>query len=108
MSEQHTAGPWTVTGREHTAGWGLCVSAGNLIIAQMRGPRGAEKDANARLISIAPALLNLLEALIPIAEAGVGVYLDEHSNAEERPGHRDGLLASIEDARDAVAVARGA
>lgn len=106
-----TPGPWTlladdgyrVNGREVYNR----VVAGDRDVARVAGI-AADKhgDANARLIAAAPDLLAALRALLPLAERGRASVLSESSD-EERSGHADGFDATIEDARAAIAKARG-
>jgi len=60
----HTPGPWLVRPAEVTSGWGLCVGNGKHIVAQLKGPAGAEKVANARLIAAAPEMLEALQGML--------------------------------------------
>lgn len=59
---KHTPGPWEIIPGERTSGWGDCIAAYDKIVASMRGRRSAERDANARLIAVAPKMLEALRA----------------------------------------------
>lgn len=72
----HTPGPWEYRNREYDD-WGV-VRAGNCILCQVRDPNALDEEtlnrhrrgktdpweANARLVSAAPDLLEALEALL--------------------------------------------
>jgi hypothetical protein len=63
----HTPGPWKAAGWERTA---VIAASGDTICAAA-GAKGAELGelkANARLIAAAPAMLEALRDLLPIAE----------------------------------------
>jgi hypothetical protein len=77
----HTPGPWLVRPAEVTSGWGLCVGNGKHIVAQLKGPAGAEKVANASLIAAAPEMLEALldlVALLPDPELDVDAVQREY------------------------------
>jgi len=60
----HTPGPWRVLPAEVTSGWGLCVGSDRVIVAQIKGPKNAEKTANACLVAAAPELLEALRGML--------------------------------------------
>ena len=85
----HTPGPWQTTQNPVD----ITVHSDRRLVAGVRlgkGPRGAEDEANARLIAAAPALLEALEELYEEAYRGF-----------------DPLAGLLVDARAAIAAARG-
>lgn len=69
----------------------------------------AETVANARLIAAAPELLDALRSALPLAEKGYAWWQNryEANPSDEASGHLDGLLATIEAVRAAIAKAEG-
>jgi hypothetical protein len=72
MTTQPTAGPWTVGPHQQiiSQGWSIRISDGSAI-AYVLGNKNPELQANAHLISAAPAMLQALERI--------------HANAAESP-----------------------
>lgn len=76
---KHTPGPWTMSdGLDRITG-GEVIKAGTTWIASVhdfnRADRDAERQANARLIAGAPALLKACRDLLADAEIRKGAYL---------------------------------
>jgi hypothetical protein len=71
MSTKHTPGPW-----RYDDTWGLIVARGEVEVAACHGGGSrSEAQANARLISAAPELLDALKTLLAYhGETGHGVF----------------------------------
>ena len=101
MSAKHTPGPWSAV-RWHDkdtdqGGWNIAASGHLLPMSDMDSGDGDSSDANARLISAAPDLLEALERLLPYAR-----YAFMQSDEEEHL-----LEAAIERSTYAIAKAKG-
>lgn len=85
---KHTPGPWQMSRHGNLVG-----SNGATVVVWGSGltnaHRGPEAEANARLISAAPALLEALTRLLRTAE-------DELYDAEHAPGVRDARAAILQ------------
>lgn len=107
MSNGHTPGPWCVESGAHYR----AVRTGGEVIANMREIGGCFNEANARLISAAPELLEALELLSQSAPAASCEMFhhekkDRHTFIEECPALTRYEHACLK-ARAAIAKARG-
>jgi len=69
MSEKHTPGPWKVS---HESNGTFIRGAHGGLVASLEAGYQAMRDADARLISAAPDLLEALEDLTALYEASPG------------------------------------
>lgn len=100
MTDKFTPGPWFITGSqtkyiEARIGGGMLQEIAAVGPTAADGGHGEQQEANAALIAAAPELLQALEGLL------------DADRAYEYGGYTESELAAINQARAAIAKARG-
>lgn len=104
----HTPGPWHVIyveAGEAPGSRAFVVSRAKKNSLGGHLPLGRAEFDRA-LIAAAPDLLDALEGLLQLAEAGIPALV-ARSHPEEQSGHEDGYIAMLDAARAAIAAAKG-
>ena len=80
----HTPGPWSVHSNP-TSNYGVEVVAPSAIKAKRVVCRvgGPDREANARVLAVAPKMLNALERALPYLKAAILPNLDDDLNEHE-------------------------
>lgn len=89
MKTQHTPGPWEI---EPHSTIDKCFNVGPGISIDYDDVNHEEQDANARLVSAAPELLEALQLIIGMAEDGYKLHIKNGSHQEFLSEDRDALI----------------